>query len=443
MRIKALGVAVVLLLLLSACLGEGGGAGGGDGDGGVVNVMGTWEGEEAELFRQAIAPFEENTGIEVKYEGNRDVSTLVVTRIEGGAPPDVAFLSPGLIAALAERGELRDLSNVLDVASLTDSVVPGILEVSTINDRVIAVPFRVTVKSLVWYPQPEWDEAGYEVPQTWEELQSLTDQIREGGIAPWCIGVESGDATGWVVTDWIEEFMLRTAGPDAYDRWVAGELPFDSPEVRQAAELFAEVAFTEGNILGSRQGMLSLPFGDAPAGMFEDPPQCFLHRQATFIQTFFPDGTSPGEDYGLFYFPPMPGIGEYDGSPVLGAGDYAGLLTENPAAERFMEYLASPEAGEGWAEAEGSFLSPHTGFDESLYPDDITRQQAQILAQADEFRFDASDLMPPEVGVGRFWSEMVAWVTGEKELQEAMQAIDESYPERQTGSTGDGGTEGG
>lgn len=429
MRSRGLVLVAALALLAAACVGQGGDAGdGGEGDGGVVNVMGTWEGEEARLFETTIAPFEEETGIDVKFEGNRDVSTLIITRIEGGSPPDVAFLQPGLMRSLAERGELRNLGEVLDVSSLQESMVPGMLEIGTVNEEFVAVPFRVTVKSLVWYPQPGWDEAGYKVPQDWDQLQALTDRIREGGIPPWCIGIESGDATGWVVTDWVEEFMLRTAGPDAYDRWVAGELPFDSPEVTRAAELFAEVAFNEGNILGSRQGMLSLPFGDAPHPMFQDPPDCFLHRQASFIQDFFPEDVNLGEDVGLFYFPPMPTIGEYDGSPVLGAGDYAGLLTDNPAAERFMEFLASPQAGEEWAQAEGSFLSPHTTFDESLYANKITLQQARILSQADAFRFDASDLMPPEVGVGTFWSEMVAWVSGQKGLQAALQAIDSSWP---------------
>lgn len=174
--------------------------------------------------------------------------------------------------------------------------------------------------------------------------------------------------------------------------------------------------------------MLNTPFGDAPAPMFEDPPACWLHRQASFITGFFPDDVTVGEDADFFYFPPATEDGAYDGSPVLGAGAFGALMTDNAAAERFMQFLATPQSGEGWAQA-GEFVSPYTDFDLALYGDDAVRRQAEIAAGADAFRFDASDLMPPSVGSGSFWSEMVAWINEEKSLEAAMTAIDESWPQ--------------
>jgi alpha-glucoside transport system substrate-binding protein len=81
-------------------------------------------------------------------------------------------------------------------------------------------------------------DAGYEVPTTMEELVALSDQIVADGGTPWCIGLGSGDASGWPATDWVEDIMLRTQSPETYDAWVTNELPFDSPEVVNAIEIF-------------------------------------------------------------------------------------------------------------------------------------------------------------------------------------------------------------
>lgn len=416
----------VLALALSACGGddsEGTAAGGGE-----VTILGGWVDTDADNFREAITPFEEETGIEITYTGSPDFETQLITRIEGGNPPDVAFPPPGLLQGFAESGDLRPLDGVVDVDALEEATIAGFLDTARVDDAVYGVPFRVTLKSLVWYPKEPFESA-YTTPETWQQLQDLTATLRDGdGPAPWCLAIEASGSTGWVVTDWIEELLLRTAGPDAYDRWVAGELPFASPEVTRAAEMFADLALTEGNVLGGRQGMLQTPFGDAPLPMFEDPPACLMHRQASFITGFFPDDVTVGEDVDFFYFPPAPGVGEYDGEPVLGAGAFGTLMTDNPAAEQFVEFLTRPEAGQAWAEA-GGFLSPYESFDTSLYPDESTRRQAQILRDADVFRFDASDLMPGPVGAGAFWSEMVAWISGQQELQESLENIDAAWPD--------------
>ena len=90
---------------------------------------------------------------------------------------------------------------------------------------------RVNGKGFVYYPKKAWDAAGYKIPTTYDELKTLMDQMVADGSTPWCIGIESGAATGWVATDWIENIMLRTTTPENYDAWVQGKLKFSSPEV--------------------------------------------------------------------------------------------------------------------------------------------------------------------------------------------------------------------
>lgn len=432
----------VLALLTTACLEEDGGGeaapGGDEGtagedgaavEGGEVSILGAFT-DEGGQFRDVLAQFSEESGIDVTYEGSADFETLAVSRVEGGNPPDILlFPQPGLMAQFAERGQLQPLGDIFDPAELEERLLAGLIDLGMVNGELFAVPIWISVKSLVWYPKDDFDAAGYQVPETWEELEALTQQIREDGTTPWCVGIESGAATGWVVTDWIEDIMLRTAGPEAYDQWVAGELPFTSEEVQRAGELFSDLVLTEGNTLGGRTSILSTPFGDAPAPMFEDPPACFLHRQASFIVGSFPEDAEFGTDYDVFVLPPAPGIGDFEGLPILGAGDIMSLATENPAAEEVMQFLTTPGSFEQSRAQEGGTLFAFREFEAEQYPQEVDQAVAEILAQAETFRFDASDLMPGEVGAGAFWTQMVDWINQETELQEALENIDDAWPE--------------
>lgn len=142
---------------------------------------------------------------------------------------------------------------------------------------------RSNVKSLVWYPKAEFEAAGYEVPETWDEMIALSEQIVKDGDNPWAIGIESGAATGWVATDWMEDIMLRTTSPENYDKWVNGELPFSSPEVKNAAEKMSEIWLNDDFVYGGRKSIVTTNFGDAPKPMFDEPPKTWLHRQGSFL----------------------------------------------------------------------------------------------------------------------------------------------------------------
>jgi alpha-glucoside transport system substrate-binding protein len=425
--LKLLASLSALVMLAGACVGDDDDDGGG-GDSDTVTAFGTWVDAEAEAFEASIAPFEEETGIDVQFSGDRDFNNLIFSRVQAGDPPDVAFPNPGVTADLVEIEAARPLSDFLDVDELEGSLIPGLIDAVTIDDEAYGVPIKANFKSIIWYNRPAFEAAGYTAPETADDLEALEQQIISDGGTPWCLGAESGAETGWPLTDWIEDYMLRIHGPDVYDDWVSGELDFNSPEVTEAFETLETLVTAPGEVLGGVQGVLSTNFGDSPIGLFSDPPECFMHRQADFITGFFPDDIQADLDtnVGAAYFPA--GFeGGFDGNPVLGAGDFAVLLTENSAAEQFMEFLASDEFGGAWAEA-GGFLSPHQSFDASQYPNEVTRQVAEIGAQADVLRFDGSDRMPPAVA-GAFQTETVEWLSGGQELEAALTAIDDQFPE--------------
>ncbi|MEB3884243.1 ABC transporter substrate-binding protein [Lyngbya sp. CCY1209] len=391
----------------------------------TLTLLGAMTGEQQRKLELALEPFVEETGIRVIYQGTHAFTTLLPVRYEAGKLPDIAiFPQPGLMADYAGRGQLVPLDKIIDRAQLAAAYPPNWLELGGVNGKIYGIWYRASVKSLVWYDPQAFRDAGYTVPATWDELQQLSRQIIDDGNVPWCLGMESGDATGWVGTDWIEDIILRTSGPEIYDRWVKHDIPFTHPAVRDAFETFGNIALDPKSVVGGTLGVLAIPFDRSPDGLFTDPPQCYLHRQASFISNYFPEGVVLGEDADIF---PLPPIDEEFGLPILVGGDVVSMFRDTPEARKLMRYLASPTPHQIWAEL-GGYLSPHQGVSPDTYPDEVTRKQAEILSEADAIRFDASDMMPGVVGTGTFWNGITDYVEGE-DLDTVLEQIDRSWPE--------------
>ncbi len=398
-------------------------------DGTVVSMTGPFTDEDAVKFDNTIAAFEEATGIDIQYEGSKEFETSISIRVDGGDAPDIAdFPQPGLLANFVRDGKVVDLSTFLDEEDLKENYNQSWLDMAKMegpNGPILAgVWQRVNGKSLVWYPKAAFDAAGYTVPETWDEMLALTQQIADDGDTAWCVGIESGTATGWPATDWLEEVMLRTTSLENYDKWTTGELKFDSPEVKNAAETLAEIWFNDDYVYGGRASIVTTFFGDSPVPMFENPPQCWMHKQGNFITSFFPEGLEAGTDYDFFYLPP---IDEAYGKPVLVAGDIMAMFNDRPEVRAVMEYFTKGESVKAWVQSGGA-ISPHFDSDLDWYTNDVDRGVAEIILNADSVRFDGSDLMPGEVGAGSFWKGMTDWVSGTADLDTVLAEIDAGWP---------------
>jgi alpha-glucoside transport system substrate-binding protein len=392
----------------------------------VVKVLGAFGTEEEARFNDSIKGFEEATGIDVQYESTREFETLINVRVEAGDAPDIAAVpQPGLMKRFAANGELVALWPEI-IAKLDANYAPVWKDLGSYDGKVYGVFHRVNLKSLVWYPKEAFEMMEYQIPKTWDELQALTDQMVGDGITPWCIGIESAAATGWPATDWMEDIMLRTAGPDVYDQWVNHDIPFNDPAVKNAAEIMAAIWLNPDYVLGGATGIVTTNFGDAPKPMFDDPPQCLLHRQGNFITGFFPEDIQADLEAKVGVFG-LPEIDAQWGTPALGGGDQYVMFNDRPEVRQFMEFLTTWDSASSWAEAGGA-LFPHKDQDLNAYPDALSRAQAELLLNAKVFRFDASDLMPAEVGAGSFWSGMVDLVNG-KSIDEVLDAIEASWPQ--------------
>ncbi|NKX71168.1 carbohydrate ABC transporter substrate-binding protein [Rhodobacteraceae bacterium R_SAG1] len=381
-----------------------------------VTVFGPWLGPDQEVVEKVLAYFAAATGADVRYTGSDSFEQQIVVDAEAGSAPNVAvFPQPGLVSDMAARGFIAPLgSETADWVRENYAAGDSWVDLSTFkgpdgNDDVFGLFYKVDVKSLVWYVPETFEDFGYDIPQSMEELKALTDQMVADGNTPWCIGLGSGGATGWPATDWVEDMMLRTQDPGVYDQWVSNEIPFTDPRVVNAIEEFGYFARNDDYVSGGAGAVASTDFRDSPKGLFASPPQCLMHRQASFIPAFFPEGTEVGLDADFFYFP---AYAEKDlGSPVLGAGTLWSITNDSKGARALMEFLKSPIGHEVWMAQQG-FLTPHKGVNTDIYATDTLKKMGEILLSADTFRFDASDLMPGGVGAGSFWTGMVGYAGG-------------------------------
>jgi alpha-glucoside transport system substrate-binding protein len=392
----------------------------------TVTIVGPGRDEQQKLFEQSMGPFEERTGINVVYIVAADqLKSFVKARVEQGYPPDIAaFPQPGLLAEFVRQGKIVDLRTFLSDDYLQQQYTDTFLELATVDGKMAGVWHNAFLKSLVWYPKQPFEARGYEVPETWDELMALSDRIVADGGIPWCIGIESGDNSGWVGTDWVEDILLRTAPSETYDAWARHDLPFNSPEIRRVFEIMGQIWLNDDYVHGGVVNISTESWRDSAVHLFEDPPGCFLHRQASFVRYVFPQTARYGQDYDFFYLPP---IDPEFGHPVLGGGDIFAMFNDRPEVREVVRYLTTAESARALVEG-GGFISPHRNTPLEWYPSAAELRFAQIILSADTYRFDGSDLMPREVGAGSFWSGITDWVEG-TDLETVLQEIDNSWPE--------------
>ncbi|MEJ2640007.1 MAG: ABC transporter substrate-binding protein [Desulfosarcinaceae bacterium] len=396
----------------------------------TIKVFGPWLGPDKELVNSMLEYFREATGATVDYAGSDSFEQQIVIDVEAGSPPNIAiFPQPGLAADMAAKGGLVPLGNEAQAwvkqnyAAGQSWVDLGTFKGKDGKKAFYGFFYKVDLKSLVWYVPENFAEAGYEVPKTMEALIALSNKIVADGGTPWAIGLGSGDATGWPATDWVEDILLRTQPPEVYDKWVKNEIPFDDPRIVEAVKIFGSFAKNDKFVAGGVKSVGTTDFRDSPRQLFTIPPKAYMHRQASFIPSFFPKGTQLGVDADFFYFPPY--ASKNLGNPVLGAGTLWAITKDSKATRALMAWLRTRLANEVWM-AQSGLLTPHKGVNLAAYANDTLRKQGEILLNATTFRFDGSDLMPGAIGAGAFWTGMVNFVGGAS-AEEVCKAIQASW----------------
>jgi len=438
-------------LMLAACGGDEGGtqtAGGTSPGEGKAECEGLTEygdlsGTEVNVYTSIVAPedashkesyqlFTECTGAEVVYEGSKEFEAQLIVRVKSGNPPDIAYVpQPGLLNTL--------VTDTQKVVAAPDSVAANVDEFwgedwktyGTVEDTFYAAPLGANIKSFVWYSPSMFEENGWEIPETWDDMTALSDEIASAGdMKPWCAGIGSGDATGWVITDWMEDAVLRDLGPEVYDEWVAHEIPFNDPEIVAALDRVGGILKNEEYVnggFGDVKSIATTEFTDGGLPILDG--ECAMHRQASFYAANWPEGTKVAEDGDVFAFY-LPVTNEDFGRPVLGGGEFVAAFNEDPQVQAFQTYLATDVWANEKAKATpgGGWVSANKGLDANNLSSPIDRLSAETFQDPEAvFRFDGSDQMPGAVGSGSFWKEMTSWITGQS-TQDSLDNIESSYP---------------
>jgi len=376
-----------------------------------LEIFGPYRGIEADRFAETLRPFTERTGIDVRYVGSVDFVDDLTRRVgEGADPPDVAVVpQPGLSRQLADNGDIVPLDDTT-VDELSANYPPRIIELAQVDERLYAVPFRLTVKSLVWYRPSVFAENRWAPPTTLAELEGLARRIEtDSDLSPWCFGLAAGTASGWAATDWVEDIVLRRVGPDRYRGWATGDVPFSDPAISSAFDEFHTLVLAPGRVVGGVASVIETPVDEVVAPLFDDQSGCALYKQADFATAWMPSGTTVGPDRDVDFFL-LPGVASSSAPAVIG-GDQVVQFRRGQEIDALMAYLAGPEAGVSWVR-EGGFISPKSTIPEAAYPDEYLWQLTEALEDAGAVAFDASDQMLPEIGSGLLWEEITKWVAG-------------------------------
>jgi alpha-glucoside transport system substrate-binding protein len=370
------------------------------------------------------------TGAKVKYEGSDQFETQLVVRVKANNAPDIAYIpQPGLLKTVVASGQVVEAPK--QVADNADKWFGDDWKTyGTVDGKFYAAPLGASVKSFVWYSPKMFKDNGWQVPETWDDMITLSDKIAATGVKPWCAGIESGDATGWPATDWLEDVLLRDAGPDVYDKWVNHEIPFNDPAVVEALDKVGAILkngkYVNGGF-GDVNSIATTAFQDGGQPILKG--KCGLYRMASFYAAQWPEGTKVTEDGDVFAFY-LPTTNEDFGKPVLGAGEFVTAFSDRPEVQSFQTYLSTDVWANEKAKATpgGGWVSANKGLDSANLGSPIDKLSAGIF-QADDtvFRFDGSDQMPSAVGAGTFWKEMTAWITGES-TKDALTNIENSWP---------------
>lgn len=399
----------------------------GDLKGKTVSVYASVVTPEDKAYIDSYKPFENCTGVKVKYEGDKSFETQILVRAKSGNAPDIALVpQPGLLAQLVATGAAKEAP--AEVAANVDKFWGKDWKAyATVNGKFYGAPSGASIKSLVWYSPKEFKDGGYQIPKTLDELQQLSDKIAASGKKPWCAGIASGDATGWPVTDWMEDMMLRLSGPETYDKWVKHEIPFNGPEATaaldEAGKYLKNDKYVNGG-LGNVKSIATTTFQDAGLKILEG--SCSLHRQASFYAANFPKGTKVAEDGDVFAFY-LPGK-DTATKPLLGGGEFNVAFADRPEVKAFQIYLSTDTWANVKASVSQGWVSANKGLDATKLSNPVDKLAAQLLQDPNAvFRFDGSDQMPGAVGSNAFWKQATSWITGQSTKQ-TVDNIEAAWP---------------
>ncbi|NJD57909.1 MAG: hypothetical protein FIA98_00720 [Anaerolineae bacterium] len=224
------------------------------------------------------------------------------------------------------------------------------------------------------------------------------------GQVPWAMGFESGPATGWTGSDFIQDILLAQKGPDYVSGIINGSVPYNDPGVVAAYQQYVKWASDPKYTVGGADGTVNTNFADALLQPFSDPPKAMMVKQSGFaggnIAAKYPN-LKYGTDYAFFGFPGAQG--------VQGGADYMYAFNNTPAVMAMLSYITGPVGAANWA-ATGFALDPNK-LASGKYLDPQLADMAKILESAKGFTPDIGDTIGGTFGNAE-WTAIINTVQG-------------------------------
>jgi alpha-glucoside transport system substrate-binding protein len=430
-RLSSKAIALSLgTLLLVACSTGGGGGGGGGASSTDVTVWTAWGGDELKAFKDVLAPFEKNSGVKVHLTTNRDSTNQIANGITAGTDlPDIAPgpTDPNQVKSWTSKGALKPMETALgdQFKSYIDNTYPALttppggaqddLYIGVVGGKHYLLMVKTQVKGLFWYNKKAFTG---QAPKTFDDLLAINPS-QYGAKSLFCAGFESGAASGWPASDQIDNIIMRQSGDQVYTSWIQGKTKFTSPEIKKGYQTFLQEVSPQ-HVFGGTNTALTTNFGKAGDPLFNSPPGCLFLEQATFIANFFHQdkGVTAGTDFDFFAHPSM-GNSQYDGN-VNGFYDNFAMYNDTPAARKLMQYLATTDAQQIWANDGGTL-----GAIKSLtYKDPIYKRAAEIAGSAKNLLVTAGDFMPGDMQKA-FWQSLLNVTRNPSSLDSELKHLDQ------------------
>ena len=387
----ALVLAVVMTLALVACGGNNGtnnagngGNAGNTGDTGsdagetttikVAALESAYEEAYPGMWQEVCDAFTAQTGIQVELTLERNLEDVIGASMQGGDYPDVIHLATGREAGLTEQF-IKD-KNIADITDVLSMTIPG--EDVTVGDK-LAAGFTDTALTNpygdgktylapmfyspcgLFYNAGLFEEKGWEVPTTWDEMWELGDKAAAEGIS-----LFTYPTTGYFDT-FLYALMYTVGGPEFFNEATTyAEGVWDTPEAQQCFDIISKLAsytnpitpaqandqdFTMNQQLVLDNKALFMPNGTWIVGEMAEAPRA---EGFQWGMTALPAATEGGDRYSYTWF-------EQAWIPA-GAQNI-------DAAKQFLAFLYSDTACQIFAK--GGAIQPVLGVADMLEGDNV------------------------------------------------------------------------
>ncbi|MCY3873043.1 MAG: ABC transporter substrate-binding protein [Rhodobacteraceae bacterium] len=143
--------------------------------------------------------------------GGQNAMTVLKSRVVAGDPPTAAMMKAPLIYEWAEEGLVTDIHQVAIDEKWDELLPPMVQEIMTRDGKYIGAPVNIHRINWMRVNPKVMQDAGVEVPETWDEFFEVAEVLQANGVIPLAHGGQN-----WQELTLFEPVMLGVGGADFY-----------------------------------------------------------------------------------------------------------------------------------------------------------------------------------------------------------------------------------